>query len=74
MHHVAYGVADIEAELDRLRTAGMRLIDEAPRPGIRASRVAFLHPAGAGGVLTELVEPGPAVARPRRGHRGEGHA
>ncbi len=74
LHHVAYGVADIEAELDRLRAAGMRLIDEAPRPGIRGSRVAFLHPAGAGGVLTELVEPGPAVARPLTSATRGGHA
>jgi hypothetical protein len=35
----------------------MRLIDETPRTGIRQSRVAFVHPAGAGGVLTEIVQP-----------------
>jgi methylmalonyl-CoA epimerase len=57
LHHVAYQVGDIDAELARLREAGVRLIDEAPRVGIRNSRVAFLHPAGSGGVLTELVEP-----------------
>ena len=61
MHHVAYGVSDIEAELARLREAGTRLIDERPRTGIRASRVVFLHPAAAGGVLTELVEPAPGA-------------
>jgi methylmalonyl-CoA epimerase len=57
LHHVAYQVADIEAALVRLREQGVRLIDEAPRIGIRGSRVAFLHPASGGGVLTELVEP-----------------
>jgi methylmalonyl-CoA/ethylmalonyl-CoA epimerase len=67
LHHVAYGVADVAVELARLREAGMRLIDETPRPGIRGSRVAFLHPAGAGGVLTELVQAGPAVAAPVTG-------
>src|SRR3954451_5233331 len=57
LHHVAYAVKDIDAELDRLREAGLRLIDERPRVGIRNSRVAFLHPGALGGVLTELVEP-----------------
>ncbi|MGI8731148.1 MAG: methylmalonyl-CoA epimerase [Solirubrobacteraceae bacterium] len=57
MHHVAYQVADIEAALATLRDAGQRLIDEQPRDGIRDSRVAFLHPSTAGGVLTEIVQP-----------------
>jgi methylmalonyl-CoA/ethylmalonyl-CoA epimerase len=57
LHHVAYQVADIEATLERLRGAGLRLIDQAPRTGIRSSRVAFLHPAATGGVLTEIVQP-----------------
>ena len=57
LHHVAYQVADIDAALARLRDAGVRLIDEAPRVGIRRSRVAFVHPGATGGVLTELVEP-----------------
>jgi methylmalonyl-CoA epimerase len=57
LHHVAYQVADIEATLRRLQGAGMRLIDQAPREGIRSSRVAFLHPSASGGVLTEIVEP-----------------
>jgi|SRR5919108_1967488 methylmalonyl-CoA epimerase len=57
LHHVAYAVDDIEAELERLRDAGLRLIDERPRVGIRNSRVAFVHPGAVGGVLTELVEP-----------------
>ncbi len=57
LHHVAYFTPDIDAELDRLRATGMRFIDEQPRIGIRNSRIAFLHPASTGGVLTELVEP-----------------
>jgi methylmalonyl-CoA epimerase len=57
LHHVAYQTADIDAELERLRGAGLRLIDEQPRVGIRNSRIAFLHPASTGGVLTEIVEP-----------------
>jgi methylmalonyl-CoA/ethylmalonyl-CoA epimerase len=62
LHHIAYRVEDIELSLRTLRDAGLRLIDETPRQGIRASRVAFLHPAAAGGVLTELVEPAKVAA------------
>jgi methylmalonyl-CoA epimerase len=57
LHHVAYQTPDIEAELGRLSAAGLRLIDATPRTGIRGSRVAFLHPASSGGVLTEIVQP-----------------
>jgi methylmalonyl-CoA/ethylmalonyl-CoA epimerase len=57
MHHVAYQVDDIDSALERVRDAGLRLIDEHPRTGIRNSRVAFLHPKSTGGVLTEIVEP-----------------
>jgi methylmalonyl-CoA/ethylmalonyl-CoA epimerase len=57
LHHVAYQVDDIDAELPRLAAAGIDLIDKAPRVGIRESRVAFLHPRSTGGVLTEIVEP-----------------
>ena len=57
LHHVAYRVDDVAAALDDLRAAGLRLIDEQPRTGIRGSQVAFLHPSSAGGVLTELVQP-----------------
>jgi methylmalonyl-CoA epimerase len=57
IHHVAYQVTDIEGALERCKDAGLRLIDETPRTGIRNSRVAFLHPAASGGVLTEIVQP-----------------
>jgi methylmalonyl-CoA/ethylmalonyl-CoA epimerase len=57
LHHVAYAVGDIDAELARLSGAGIELIDAEPRTGIRGSRVAFLHPRATGGVLTEIVEP-----------------
>jgi methylmalonyl-CoA/ethylmalonyl-CoA epimerase len=57
MHHVAYQVEDIDAALEQVREAGLRLIDEKPRTGIRGSRVAFLHPKSTGGVLIEIVEP-----------------
>jgi len=57
MHHVAYQVSDIDAALAELGEAGVRLIDTTARGGLRGSRVAFLHPASCGGVLTELVEP-----------------
>ena len=57
MHHVAYGTDDIESALEDARAAGLALIDERPRTGIRGSRVAFVHPKSTGGVLTELVEP-----------------
>jgi methylmalonyl-CoA/ethylmalonyl-CoA epimerase len=57
LHHVAYATDDIDSALGTVRDAGLRLIDEQPRIGIRGSRVAFLHPRSTGGVLTELVEP-----------------
>jgi len=57
LHHVAYQVTDVQATLDTLRDSGLRLIDQAPRTGIRGSRVAFVHPDSSGGVLTEIVQP-----------------
>jgi methylmalonyl-CoA/ethylmalonyl-CoA epimerase len=61
LHHVAYQVSDIDAALAQVRRAGLPLIDEQPRVGIRGSRVAFLHPKGTAGVLTEIVEPAPGL-------------
>jgi methylmalonyl-CoA/ethylmalonyl-CoA epimerase len=57
LHHVAYQTEDIDSALASLKEAGMRLIDETPRTGIRNSRVAFLHPGASGSVLTEIVQP-----------------
>jgi methylmalonyl-CoA/ethylmalonyl-CoA epimerase len=57
LHHVAYQTSDIDTALEQVRAAGLALIDEQPRVGIRGSRVAFVHPKATGGVLTELVEP-----------------
>ena len=57
LHHVAYRVVSLEETLEACAAAGLRLIDETPRVGIRGSRVAFLHPSSTGGVLTELVQP-----------------
>jgi len=64
LHHVAYQVSDIDATLDALKRAGLALIDQQPRAGIRGSRVAFMHPRATIGVLTEIVEPAAA----RGGH------
>jgi methylmalonyl-CoA/ethylmalonyl-CoA epimerase len=56
LHHVAYAVTDIQKSLDEARAAGLELIDAEPRMGMHGSRIAFIHPKSAGGVLTELVE------------------
>jgi methylmalonyl-CoA/ethylmalonyl-CoA epimerase len=57
MQHVAYRVDDIDQALQDMRTKGIELIDERPRPGARNARVAFLHPKSTKGVLIEFVEP-----------------
>jgi len=57
LHHVAYRVESVDEALRACVAAGIRLIDEQPRTGIRGSQVAFLHPASTGGVLTEIVQP-----------------
>lgn len=56
LHHTAYRVDDLQAELDRLKRAGVRLIDERPRQGAHGNKVAFIHPSATAGVLTELCE------------------
>jgi methylmalonyl-CoA/ethylmalonyl-CoA epimerase len=58
MHHVAYEVEDLSGELSRLEGEGVQLIDSAPRPGLFGMQVAFVHPDGAHGVLSELVARG----------------
>jgi methylmalonyl-CoA/ethylmalonyl-CoA epimerase len=57
IHHAAYRCDDVAAALELCKQRGLRAIDDEPRRGIRGSLVAFLHPAGTGGVLTELVQP-----------------
>ena len=54
LHHVCFAVEDLPAALAALKAAGVRLIDETPRPGARGHDVAFLHPDSTGGVLFEL--------------------
>lgn len=56
LHHLAYEVEDIAAALEAVKKAGLRVIDQSPRPGAHGTRIAFLHPSAMHGVLTELVE------------------
>lgn len=56
LHHVAYAVPDIAQALEAARASGLELIDAEPRMGMHGTRIAFIHPRSAGGVLTELVE------------------
>ena len=58
MHHVAFEVDDVGADLDRLAADGTELIDERPRQGLFGLEVAFVHPDATGGVLAELVSSG----------------
>jgi methylmalonyl-CoA/ethylmalonyl-CoA epimerase len=58
MHHVAYEVADVGAELDRLAADGVELVDQHPRQGLFGLEVAFVHPDAVHGVLSELVSGG----------------
>ncbi len=57
LHHVAYGVDDVQASLDHFAEMGLQLLDTCPRRGAAGRLVAFLHPSAAGGVLTELCQP-----------------
>jgi len=56
VHHIGYGVTDIEAALASIGATGVRLIDARPRHGSMGASIAFLHPKDIGGVLTELVQ------------------
>ena len=58
MHHIAFEVSDLGAELERLRADGVQLIDETPRRGMFGLQVAFVHPEATGGVLAEFVSDG----------------
>ncbi|MGV0677457.1 methylmalonyl-CoA epimerase [Mycolicibacterium fortuitum] len=57
LQQLAYRTSDIDALSERLRSQGVRLLYEAPRKGTANSRINFVHPKDAGGVLIELVEP-----------------
>jgi len=67
IHHIGYGVHDIQAALARLSAHGLHPLDERPRHGSMGAAIAFLHPKDLGGVLTELVE----ARRPKSMGRGE---
>jgi len=56
LHHVSLEVTDIAAHLAGAKAAGVKLIDDTPRPGAHGTQVAFLHPKSLGGVLVELCE------------------
>lgn len=57
LHHVAYLVKDIRAEMERLKSEGFKLLSDEPKPGADGMLVAFVHPKTAGGVLVELCQP-----------------
>lgn len=59
LHHTAYRVDDLSAELARLKARGIRLIDDRPRRGAHGNLIAFLHPASTHGVLIELCQRAP---------------
>ncbi len=56
IHHICFAVDDLDDALARCRSAGVRLIDDAPRLGAEGKRIAFLHPSATAGVLIELTE------------------
>jgi methylmalonyl-CoA epimerase len=56
LHHIAFAAADVEAVMQRCRDAGLRLLDETPRPGAGGKLVAFLHPKSTAGVLMEMCQ------------------
>jgi methylmalonyl-CoA/ethylmalonyl-CoA epimerase len=56
VHHIGYGVDDVEQALKDLDLKGVPLVDQRPRHGSMGASIAFLHPKGVGGVLTELVQ------------------
>ncbi len=65
LHHLALTVADVDVAVSELHRRGVRVLTDGPRPGTAGSRITFIHPQDAGGVLVELVEPDPG-GRPTR--------
>lgn len=57
LHHLAFTVENIQQRIDELKSSGLRMIDDTPRPGSHHMQIAFLHPKSSSGVLTELCEP-----------------
>lgn len=64
VHHVCLRVDDLEAQLERLKSSGVRLINSSPVDGADGCRVAFIHPSSASGVLIELSQPAPEEETP----------
>lgn len=62
VHHIGYGVDDVEAALAAIGERDVRLIDSRPRHGSMGASIAFLHPKDLSGVLTELVQAAPRLA------------
>ncbi len=56
LHHICFEVDDIEAEMSRLQEKGAKLLNDTPTTGVGGSRIVFLHPKSAAGVLIELME------------------
>jgi methylmalonyl-CoA/ethylmalonyl-CoA epimerase len=56
IHHICLQVHDLQTEIDRLRKAGLRFIDEYPRTGADGTQIAFIHPASTAGILIELQQ------------------
>lgn len=56
LHHICFGVNDIDCELNKLKDADTRLIDQTPKIGAGGARIAFVHPKATGGVLMELSQ------------------
>jgi len=69
LHHIALRVEDIDAALAHLKSRGIRVIDEKPRPGAEGALVAFIHPSAAHGVLVELKQPAAKVELFRKATR-----
>ncbi len=65
IHHMAFYVDDIEAEIQRLQKEGFRLLNEHPKPGADNKLVAFMHPKDASGVLVELCQESPSPSLPK---------
>ena len=56
LHHICFRTDDIDADMERLQAKGYRFLSDAPKPGAHGTRVVFIHPKSAGGVLIELAE------------------